>query len=90
MAWFFASGYAVDLVFAVLAVEAVWLIARGHPTRAVLLTLLPAVLILIALRAALTGMAWPWVALPLALSFPVHLADLAARFGGARRRSDEL
>lgn len=84
---FFASGHAVDVIFAVLAVEAVWLVGRGRALRAVLLTLLPAVLILLALRAALTGMAWPWVAVPLALSFPVHLTDLAARFG-TRRQSD--
>lgn len=82
---FFASGHAVDLVLAVLAVEAVWLTIRGHPPRAVLPMLLPAVLILIGLRAALTGMAWPWIAVPLALSFPVHLLDLAARFGPRRQ-----
>jgi hypothetical protein len=81
---FFASGHAVDLVLAVLAVEAVWLMVRGNPPRAVLAMLLPAALILLGLRAALTGMAWPWVAIPLALSFPVHLIDLAARFGPRR------
>lgn len=85
MQGFFASGHAVDLVLAVLTVEAVWLMIRGHPPRAVLPMLLPAALILIGLRAALTGMAWPWVAVPLALSFPVHLFDLAARFGPRRQ-----
>lgn len=78
---FFASGHAVDVVFAVLAIEALWLVRRGRDPRVVALMLLPAVLILLGLRAALTDMAWPWVAAPLALSFPVHLADLAARFG---------
>lgn len=87
MASFFATGHAVDFILLVLAIEAVWLVSRGNSPRGVVLTLLPAVLILLGLRAALTGMAWPWVAVPLALSFPVHLADLAARFG-ARRRSD--
>ncbi len=89
MEGFFADGHAVDLVLAVLAVEAVWLMARGHSARAVLAMLLPAALILLGLRAALTGMAWPWVAIPLALSFPVHLLDLAARFG-PRRQSEKL
>lgn len=85
MEQFLASGHAVDVIFAVLGIEAVLLIRRGNQPRAVALTLLPAVLILLALRAALTGMAWPWVVVPLALSFPVHLADLAARFGPHRR-----
>lgn len=89
MEQFFANGHAVDVILAVLAIEAVWLMRRGRPARFVALTLLPAVLILLGLRAALTGTAWPWIALPLALSFPVHIADLAVRFGGARRRSDE-
>lgn len=78
---FFASGHAVDLVLAVLVVEFIWLAVRGYAPTQVLAMLLPAALILVGLRAALTGMAWPWVATPLALSFPVHLVDLAARFG---------
>lgn len=82
---FFASGHAVDLVLAVLAIEAVWLIVRGHQARVVLAMLMPAALILLGLRAALTDAAWPWVAIPLALSFPVHLADLAARFQPRRQ-----
>lgn len=45
------------------------------------LRLLPGALMILALRAALTGAAWPWVAAPLALSFPVHLADLRRRGG---------
>lgn len=85
MEWLFASGHAVDIVLAVLATEAVWLLARGHGWRPVVLTLAPAVLILVGLRAALTGEAWPWIAGPLALSFPVHIADLAARFGTRRQ-----
>jgi hypothetical protein len=36
-------------------------------------------MMLLALRAALTGLAWPWIALALAASFPAHLADLARR-----------
>ena len=41
--------------------------------------LLPGALMLLALRAALTGMAWPWIALALMASFPAHLADLVRR-----------
>lgn len=85
---FFSSGHAVDLVLAVLAVEAVWLMVRGKAKREVVAMLLPAALMLLGLRAALTGMAWPWVAIPLAMSFPVHLFDLATRFR-TRRQSEK-
>lgn len=81
MEWLFASGHAVDVVLAVLAVEAIWLLSRGKRLRDIALLMLPAVAILLALRAALTGADWPWIAAPLALSFPIHLADLKARFG---------
>jgi hypothetical protein len=76
---FFASGHAVDLVLAVLLAEAIWLSTRGKHWPDILAALLPAVLMMLALRAALTDMAWPFVSLPLALAFPVHLYDLRRR-----------
>jgi len=76
---FFSSGLAVDVVLAVIALETVWLLRRGWRISDIALLLLPAVLMLIALRAALVGAAWPWIAVPLALSFPVHLIDLSRR-----------
>jgi len=79
IAGLFASGHAADLILAVLAIEAVLLIRRGAAPLAALLALGPAVLIVLGLRAALTGAPWPWIALPLAASLPVHLADLARR-----------
>lgn len=78
MNWFFAHGHAVDVVLAVLIAEGLWLAASGR--RAVLPALLPAVPILLALRVALTGGEWPWVAGWLALSLPLHLYDLRRRF----------
>ena len=75
----FATGHAVDIVLAVIAIELGWLIRRGWRATDALLRLAPGALMLIALRGALTGLDWPWIALPLALSFPVHLADLARR-----------
>ena len=56
-----------------------WLV-RGCDWRfgAALLRLLPGALMILALRAALTGAGWPWIALALACSFPAHLADLMA------------
>lgn len=85
MEWLFARGHAVDIVLAVLGIEAVWLAARGRKLADIALLMLPAVAILLALRGALTGASWHWIALPLALSFPVHLADLRRRF---RARED--
>lgn len=76
---FFASGHAADLILAVLAAEFVWLVARGGKALDVALALGPAVLIILALRGALTDADWPLIALPLALSFPVHIADLWRR-----------
>jgi hypothetical protein len=76
---FFASGRAVDVVLIVLMAEAALLAWRGVRWGDILPALLPAVLMMLALRAALTGMDWPFVSLPLALAFPVHLYDLHRR-----------
>ena len=75
----FASGHAVEIVLIVLALETGWLIGRGRRAVDVVLMLAPAALILLALRTALTGGEWPAIALLLAASFPVHLADLKRR-----------
>lgn len=79
MRWWFASGHAVDLVLAILTIELVWLAWRGWRPADALLRLGPGALMLLALRSALTGAEWWWIALPLALSFPVHLMDLKRR-----------
>ena len=76
---FFANGHAADLVLAVLAFEAVWLRMRGWSFGAIAGLLGPAVFIVLALRAALIGADWWWVALALALSLPLHLMDLRVR-----------
>ncbi|WP_298291609.1 hypothetical protein [Novosphingobium sp.] len=75
----FSSGHAADIVLAALLAEGVWLAYRGWPLRTLITMLLPAALIVLGLRAALVGAAWPWISLPIALSFPVHLADVLAR-----------
>jgi len=80
MEWLFASGHAADVILAVLLAEGAWLrLARGWSWGAIAALLGPAALIVLGLRAALTGAAWWWVAIPLALSLPLHLADLAGR-----------
>jgi len=75
----FASGSAVDIVLAVMVCEALWLVWRGAVPLSVMLMLLPGALMLLALRVALTGGEWPWIALWLAASLPVHLADVRRR-----------
>lgn len=84
LAAFFASGHGADVVLAVLAAEAVWLKARGWGFAAILGLLGPAALIVLGLRAALVGANWWWVAIPLALSFPLHVMDLRARLSSPK------
>lgn len=79
---FFASGHAADLILAVLAIEAVWLKSRGWKWGAIAGLLGPAAFIVLGVRAALVGAEWYWVAIPLALSFPLHLMDLRTRMSG--------
>lgn len=91
MAWLFASGHAVDVVLAVIAGEAAMLTrSRGWRPTDALLRLLPGALMLVALRGALTGEDWRWIALPLLLSFPIHLADLASTGPGRRRAPSRI
>lgn len=76
----FASGRAADLLLVVMAIEALYLLGvRRRAWRAVAGALAPGVLLVLALRAALTGAPWWQVALYLAVSLPVHLADLRWR-----------
>jgi hypothetical protein len=76
----FERGHAADLILVVLAAEALWLrAARGWGWGAIAGLLGPAALIVLGLRAALTGGAWWWIALPLAASLPLHLMDLRSR-----------
>ena len=85
MEWLFASGHAADLILGVLGIEALWLrFARGWRWGAIASLLGPGALMMLGLRAALTGAAWWWIALPLAASLPLHLADLRARLAAGR------
>jgi hypothetical protein len=82
---FFASGHAVDLVLLIIAAEFVFLSRRrrrfGHHPALIdrVFAFAPGVFLLLALRAALTGAGWIWIALALAASFPFHIADLIRR-----------
>lgn len=85
MAELFDSGRVADLILACLLVEAGLLAAlgaRGHGPglRVVLPFLLAGAAFALALRGALTGGGWPWMAAALAAAFAAHLWDLAARW----------
>ncbi len=84
MEGFFASGRAADLILLVLVAELAWLLGRRLSIAEAASAILPGLMLALALRAALTGAAWPWIALPLALSLPFHLMDLGRRLKGRR------
>ncbi len=73
-----ASGHAVDMVLVFMLVEGLWLGRRRAPAD-VLFMLLPGALMMLALRAALTGAGCLWVASWLLLSLPAHLEDVRRR-----------
>jgi hypothetical protein len=55
---------------------------RGLSDAAVVRTLVPGICLLLALRAALAGAAWPFVPMALALALIAHLVDVAGRWRG--------
>ena len=75
-----------------MAIEAIVItLWRRRAAAGVVIGLLPGACLLLALRAALTGQGWTWIALWLSLSLPAHLFDLARRLREAsteRRSSD--
>lgn len=83
----FLSGvHAVDLILAIVAVEFVVIAVywrrtgRGIAPAQLAPNLLAGALLLIALRLALSGSAWPWVVACLALSGIANVADLRGRW----------
>ncbi|MEO8010784.1 MAG: hypothetical protein ABI650_03980 [Dokdonella sp.] len=83
---FFTSGRVVDLVLVVMAIEAIVLglyhrkSGRGIGLLDLLANLASGFCLLLALRAALTGMSWPWIGAALAASFAGHLFDVSRRW----------
>ncbi len=81
----FTSGHVVDFILAIIALEAVFLLARSRLSPlSIALALGPGVCLLLALRSALVGADWRWTAAALAASFPLHLYDLIRRSSGKR------
>ena len=81
MAELVASGRVVDIVLAVTLLEAMALTLwrRRIAPAALAVMLAPGVALMLALRAALTGAGWQWIALCLAAAGLAHLADLRRR-----------
>jgi hypothetical protein len=79
----FSSGRAIDLVLLFMVVEFVVLYRRRRDRRKapvdLILALAPGACLLLAVRAALTGAGWIWVAAFIAASLPAHLADMSRR-----------
>ena len=93
----FASGHIVDAILVLVAMEAVLLLiwrrrtGRGPPPVALLCNLASGAALMLAVRAALTGAAWPVVAACLLLSLIAHGSELFLRLrepSGMRSRKD--
>ena len=84
----FASGRVVDLILGFVVLEAVVLLVYGRPTGRslsladILSCIVPGMMLMLALRAALVGSSWPWIALCLSGALLGHLADLRRRMPG--------
>jgi hypothetical protein len=82
----FATGHIIDLILVLMVVEAVGLAAyarasgRGLRLSDVGVTLASGVALMLAVRAALVGAGWPWVALALTAALIAHITDLITRW----------
>jgi hypothetical protein len=83
---FFRSGRAIDLVLALTLLEAAGLIVlhratgRGVPPGEFLANLVSGLCLMLAVRTALVGGAWPVLLACLAAALLAHLADLRRRW----------
>jgi hypothetical protein len=83
---FFVSGRAIDLIIICMIVQALVLTAYFRKTglgvapQEFLPNLLSGAFLMLAVRCALTGAWWGWVALLLLSSLAAHLADMRRRW----------
>ena len=86
MAALVGSGRIVDLILLLVLVEAACLIGwrcrsgRGPRPAMVIANLAAGGSLLLALRAALAGASWPWIACALGVALAAHIADLGLRW----------
>jgi hypothetical protein len=82
----FTNGQIVDLILALVVVEATILLiyrsatGRGVPAVGLLINLLAGAFLLMALRGAMLNAPWIWTAAWLAAALIAHVADLAQRW----------
>ncbi|MEM6665323.1 MAG: hypothetical protein AAF638_02850 [Pseudomonadota bacterium] len=83
---FFSSGRIIDLILGMTIAEVALLLwyyrrtGRGIPPIEAITILLSGAALMLAVRAGLTGVGWPWVALALLAGMVAHMADLAVRW----------
>jgi hypothetical protein len=88
MSALFVSGHIVDAILILVVLEAALLAiwhartGRGIPPGALAGTLCSGAALLLAVRAALVGAWWGWVALALLAALLAHLVDLRGRWRG--------
>ena len=77
------SPHLIDCILAFTVIEGI-AVARfcRRPAADIAWMLFPGVCLLLAVRAALAGAAWPWVPVALAVALAAHLADLRMRWRG--------
>ncbi len=82
---FLTSGRVADLLLLVMAVEFAALTLSEPPARRraavtdLMFALAPGACLTLALRMALTGAPWPWLAVWLTAALPFHIGDLVRR-----------
>jgi len=90
----YASGHIIDLILPLIVAEAAllaWIGPRtGRPQlfRDTAPTLVSGALLLLTVRAALTGAWWGWTAAALTLALVSHIIDLGLRWRRAGRAAD--
>lgn len=86
-----ATGRAVDGILALMLIETIALILVGRklrraiPPAQVLVSIGAGAALLLALRAALLGLAWQWISLWLLVALVAHILDLRYRWAEAQK-----
>jgi hypothetical protein len=86
MTEFFVTGRAIDLILAMVVMEGAGLVAyrwktgRGIASLDVVANLLAGASLMLALRCALAGAGWRWIALWMSAALLAHIADLWRRW----------
>ena len=93
---FFASGRSIQLVLALIGVEAIvlmvlWRMRRCPlPPLSTLLILAPGTCLLLAAHAAVVGASWAWISSLFLLALVIHLVDLRQRWQERRRQDPDF